>query len=232
VNSTSVDAWEAFLSSTHALPFLKLDEDGEISGFDSSATRVRFPRVQAVFGEGVTKDALDENFWTGFRELEQPEVRELAAAIVAQIKLRGPFLSLADFVNRKLVSGDQGEAGALQTALDQTVNAGLDSDFAEGGQGAGFPGQLLQGDLLQALAPYMMVRSDVFTIRTYGEYREAGPNGKILSRVWAEAKVQRYPDPVDEETNAGLLENLSNPTSAFGRKFKIGSFRWLSPEEV
>ncbi len=51
VNSTSVDAWEAFLSSTHSLPVAKINEKGEVSGFDLTVDGVRFPRVQAVSGE-------------------------------------------------------------------------------------------------------------------------------------------------------------------------------------
>jgi hypothetical protein len=237
VNSTSVDAWEAFLSGTHSLPFEKLDEDGEVVGFDAAVDGVRFPRVQHVFGSGVATDDLSDldesvNFWTGFRDLEQSEVRTLAQEIVAEIKLRGPFLSLADFVNRKLESGTRGEAGALQAALDRTVNTGLDADITSNDQASGFPGYLLQGDLLQALAPYMNVRSDTFTIRAYGQSANAN-TGTVQARAWCEAKVQRYPDPVEWGGTTGTaLENLSNPPSPLGRKFKIVSFRWLNPEEI
>lgn len=231
VNSTSVDAWEAFLSSTHSLPVAKVNENGEIDGFEA-AESVRFPRVQSVFGEGATKDDLEENFWVGFRELEQTEVRSLAEAIVDEVKKRGPFLSMADFVNRKLENGALGRAGALQAALDQTVNADIDSDYGIDQQSAGFPGQLLQGDILQSLAPYMTVRSDVFTIRAYGESKDE-KTGKVLARAWCEAKVQRFPDPmVAGSASSGTLSELSNPTSPFGRQFRMISFRWLNPSEI
>jgi len=231
VNSTSVDAWEAFLSSTHSLPFAKLDQQSQISGFETTA-KVRFPRVLSVFGEGVSKAAMDENFWTGFRELDQSEVRSLAEAIVVEIQKRGPFLSLADFVNRKLQAGELGEAGALQAALDNTVNVGLDNDFGLDEQAAGFPGQLLQCDILQALAPRMTVRSDVFTIRAYGESVSA-KTGEVLARAWCEAKVQRFPEPIQWGGSSGTaLQELSNPSSPFGREFRLISFRWLNPEEL
>ena len=42
----------------------------------------------------------------------------------------------------------------------------------------GFPGQLLQGDILQALSPFMTVRSDTFTIRAYGESRDPGAEAR------------------------------------------------------
>ena len=71
VNSTSVDAWEAFLSGTHELPYQKLNKDGKVTGFsrDGDVEGVRFPRVKAVLGGPMETDALDENYWTGFRSL-------------------------------------------------------------------------------------------------------------------------------------------------------------------
>ena len=44
---------------------------------------------------------------------------ELAEKIVQEIQLRGPFLSLGDFVNRKLTAGDEGIRGTLQAAIDK-----------------------------------------------------------------------------------------------------------------
>jgi hypothetical protein len=243
VNSTSVDAWEAFLSGTHKLPVQKLSANGVIGAF-AATDGVRFPRASSHLGEGMKTSSINENYWTGFRELEQKEVREIATELVAQIKLRGPFLSLGEFVNRKLVSGDLGKSGALQAALDATVNQKLDTEYeaaadtssyqnlpAGSTQGAGFPGQILQGDVLQALAPYMSVRSDTFTIRSYGEAR--GPGNRVTARAYCEAVVQRFPDPSPASSNSqNVLGELAMPSSRFGRQFKILSFRWLAPAEV
>jgi len=232
VNSTSVDAWEAFLSSTHALPVAKVNEKGELTGFDATVDTVRFPRVQSVYGEGTRKSGLDEGYWTGFRALEQSEVRALAEAIVVEVEKRGPFLNMADFINRRLDAGELGKAGALQAALDSTVNSGIDTDFARNGQGAGFPGELLQGDVLQALAPRMTVRSDTFTVRAYGECVSES-TGEVLARAWCEATVQRFPDAVGwGGSGGGVLEELSNPSSPYGRRFHMVSFRWLNPDEI
>ena len=140
-------------------------------------------------------------------------------------------------------TGELGERGALQAALDATVNKGLDNSFEEPAshrdvpddstQGAGFPGQLLQGDILQALSPYMTVRSDTFTIRAYGESRNPG-TGEVRARAWCEATVQRYPDPVKDPAGSARspLAELVTPASSFGRTFRIVSFRWLSPNEI
>lgn len=243
VNSTSVDAWEAFLSGTHKLPVQKLNASGVITTFGNTGG-VRFPRAASHLGVGMKTAAINDNYWTGFRELTQQEVRDIATELVLQIKQRGPFLTLGEFVNRKLETSDLGKSGALQAALDATVNKSLDGTYesaadsgafanipAGASQGAGFPGQLLQGDVLQALAPYMTVRSDTFTIRSYGESRS--PDGKITARAYAEAVVQRVPDALRPSTGSkSTQEELARPTSPFGRRFQLISFRWLSPNEI
>ncbi|WFB34779.1 hypothetical protein P3T73_11470 [Kiritimatiellota bacterium B12222] len=238
VNSTSVDAWEAFLTGTLGVAVQGIDEEGQVIGFKSvDDDRVRFPRVKSVLGDGMDTTNLDDNYWIGFRELTQDEVRELASEIVSQVKRRGPFLNMGQFVNRYLRTDDLGAAGSLQAALNATVNKDLDSDFAldaggisaDASQGAGFPGQLLQGDLLQALSPLMQVRSDTFKIRAYGEYK----NGNDVARAWCEAEVQRVPDPVVPTTESyDLYAELASPQSPFGRQFRIVSFRWLSEDEI
>lgn len=242
INSTSVNAWEAFFTGMLGLPVQQVNEDGELIGFRAPGDgRVRFPRIQAPLGDGMLKSSPDENYWTGFRELTAAEVRELAEEMVEQVKRRGPFLSLSEFVNRMLIDGEEGQAGALQAALDTTVNKDIDSRYeleagaspGDSTQGAGYPGQLLQGDLLQALGPMMSARSDSFTIRAYGA---VGPDSSPAARAWCEVEVQRVPDPVI--TGAGpadqheFFRELSNPQSPFGRQFRVLSFRWLSEEEI
>jgi hypothetical protein len=77
----------------------------------------------------------------------------------------------------------------------------------------------------------MTVRSDSFTIRAYGEARDS--TGKITASAWCEAVVQRYPDPVTPDTDAKpILKELVQPSSPYGRQFRILSFRWLNPLEV
>jgi Tfp pilus assembly protein PilX len=244
VNSTSVDAWEAFLSGTHKLPWQKLTGAGTVTGFTrpGDVAGVRFPRVKSVLGGPMETDSLNENYWTGFRSLKPEEVRELAKAIVEEIRKRGPFLSMGEFVNRKLQAGDLGQRGALQAALDSTVNKNLDDSFEKAAghsgvpkdstQGAAYPGQLLQGDILQSLSPFMTVRSDTFTIRAYGESLAPGTN-KVSARAWCEATLQRFPDPVGHSAaNSDARVELANPGSRFGRSFRIMSFRWLSAAEI
>ena len=77
----------------------------------------------------------------------------------------------------------------------------------------------------------LSARDDTFTIRTYGDARS--PNGQILARAWCEATVRRTRDFVDPRDPADSLEAPEqNANLLFGRRFKIISFRWLSPDEV
>ena len=244
VNSTSVDAWEAFLTGTLELPVQAVNNLGIITGYRSvSQNRVRFPRVKAVYGEGMDSDSLNDNFWTGFRELTQNEVREIAEAVVEQVKLRGPFLNMGQFVNRMLENNELGESGPLQAALDATVNQNIpntialeaDGIYGDTNQGTGFPGQLLQGDILQALGPLMQVRSNTFTIRAYGETQRV--QGQAPSaRAWCEMVVQRVPEPVVNNpgamSGADFRAEMADPGSPFGRQFRIVSFRWLNEDEI
>ena len=91
---------------------------------------------------------------------------------------------------------------------------------------------LMQGDVLQSLAPILQVRSDYFRIRTCGEALDA--SGKVTARAWCEAYVQRrssYVDPQDQAYKSpGELSLAANQT--FGRRYGIVSFRWLSPSEL
>jgi hypothetical protein len=89
INSTSVDAWIAQLSSLRGLAV-------QNANVKSSETPViRF----------LKEPDQDENDWNKLRVLSDAEIEALAIALVKQVKLRGPFLSYADFVNRRLSLG-------------------------------------------------------------------------------------------------------------------------------
>ena len=63
--------------------------------------------------------ASTNNRWNGVRRLEKGELQRLAEEIVRQVKLRGPFLSMADFLNRRLGNASElTRMGALQAAID------------------------------------------------------------------------------------------------------------------
>ena len=90
VNSTSVDAWIAQLSSLRGI------------SVPNGPTSINSTPVVRFLEEPL---ASDDNNWNELRSLSDTEIASLAKNIVKQVKLRGPFLSFSDFVNRRLIPG-------------------------------------------------------------------------------------------------------------------------------
>lgn len=102
VNSTSVVAWQSLLSSFRGL--ILPTASGSAGGAALTPyCRHLFPQAGAFAGTGSAEsNAYLPEVWAGVRVLSDAEIRTLAEKIVYEVKLRGPFLSLADFVNRRL----------------------------------------------------------------------------------------------------------------------------------
>lgn len=98
----------------------------------------------------------------------------------------------------------------------------------------GIPGWLQQGDLLQSLGPALSARSDTFVIRAYGEVVNPADTTQKQAGVWCEATVQRLPSYVDSsaDTPETPPAGLNATNAAFGRGYKIVSFRWLSAQDI
>jgi hypothetical protein len=113
VNSTSRGAWKAILGG---LKGQKLPEAG------NTAQGTALTKFARAFGPA---DKTGDNPWTSYRELDDRQIDALAGAIVQEVRIRGPFMSLADFVNRRLVNDDNfGLTGALQAAIDKAAVSG------------------------------------------------------------------------------------------------------------
>jgi len=237
VNSVNEAAWRAMLASLRGSKFDVVSQGGSGASYDSGkATPVSRSRRPS---------GSSDDLWNGFRELSDNQIRTLASEIVKEVRSRGPFQSLGEFVNRRISSGDQGLKGALQAAIDRSKlnaaaivakfdNSGYPfrSNLPEPWTGTGTPGWLTQADLLNALGPFITVRSDTYTIRAYGEAK--GQNGNVLARAWCEAVVQRVPEWIDPDTKdnvAELPEDLTPTNARFGRRFQIVSFRDIPNEE-
>jgi hypothetical protein len=231
INSTSVEAWKAFLASS------------------SGTILTGVSRGDTPFTRLANTSDLSSGLWNGIAEIEDSasdqRLTEIARAIVNEVKVRGPFLSMADFLNRRLgANSELTRTGALQSAIDKTnsINSGL----AGAGGGAstitappnsnhpryqfqattlqdgqttssllistsGIPGHLTQGDIVQALAPAMSARSDTFVIRVYGSTTNPVVNPDLpAATAYAEAVVQRVPEFVDS-TNSP--EQWDDPSS-------------------
>jgi hypothetical protein len=264
INSTSVPAWKAMLASIHDSQALINQRASataittSLSALKPTATgkarisRMRLPASSSA-ADGAT---LADGYWLGPREYSDAELQTLADNIVKQVRLRGPFLSMAEFVNRRLgpASEDMAQRGALQQAIDdsnlnqplaEAANAGYpipsgstgkykykNAKAGEGPSYQGAPGYLTQADILNVLGNAATARSDTFTIRGYGESRDL--SGKLLATATCEAVIQRtvdWVDPVDAvETPVATLVSSSNKT--FGRRFLVTSFRWLNANEI
>jgi type II secretory pathway pseudopilin PulG len=258
VNSTSVAAWRGFLSGLKGAvvpisptPSLKKNTD-LIATTGTPVAGLLEPGANEI-NDASLSDSADQDQWLGFRSLKDAQIEELAKAIVKQVRSRGPFLSIADFVNRRPGSDkDLALSGPLQSALDDkdvSINAAFrqgdralavaeasaqNFPFPEaeaGPKAIGSPGYVKQGDLLTTLGPLVAVRGDTFVIRSYGEARDA--SGKIvLARSWCEAIVQRVPDYIDPADKAYDAVPKSLTNLALGRRFNIISFRYLNSSEI
>ena len=119
VNSTSVDAWKALLWGLQDKSILCLDPgSGQIREQSLPTGRVILSRFSLPCSAAEGQNPGDPNSWLGIRMLTAEQVDKLASECVRQVKLRGPFLNLAEFVNRRLQTGNLGRCGALQAAID------------------------------------------------------------------------------------------------------------------
>ena len=265
VNSTSIEAWAAVLGGMRNLPALP-----GVAGSNANASI--FPRSlrQTADAKPIPTGTGNDSY-SGFRRLSDAQVNALAGEIVKQVRLRGPFVALAQFVNRapNASANDPaglGFCGALQSAIDRTTindfsavttaNDKLDcsttrplttafgsyfydADFATNAprvpqRSAGIPGWLTQADVLQAIAPVIATRSDTFVIRTCGQAL-AKDGVTVTAAAWCEAVVQRTPEYLDASDGAWVHpadSNLHNVNRQFGRRYKILSLRWCSPDEI
>ena len=252
VNSTSVQAWKAVLAAMNKSEVATLW--ARTAGLETKSatgvpiTAMSLPNGGANPGPAVDASKIDgekSNDWNGYRELTETELENLAVKIVAEVRERGPFLSMSEFVNRQVgPSGPLTLSGALEAAIakaeingkqnatsadsflnqvpitaadvsDTTLYNYKTPEATTGNPAAGAPGWVNQGDLLRILEPGATVRGDTFVIRSYGEAQDA--NGKITARAYAEAVVQRMPDYVDP-VDRPSLNAYNDPAAAAANK--------------
>jgi len=256
VNSTSVAAWKTLLASLASNEIPTVTNAGITWSPPNGRTFSHFSAV--ADSSGSSKDAADKAFWLSFRKVNDQELESLATEIVKEVKDRGPFRSMAEFVNRNpnATSTEHQRKGALQTALDKVLNTPLQSagnltftpnmnnsayDSNEN-QAAGSTGYVSQADVLQTIGPVLQARSDCFRIRAMGQAISA--DGKtVLAQAICEAYIQRDATYIDP-TNAPELPaadpanptqpnpNLATINQTFGRNMRITSFRWMQDSEI
>jgi len=261
VNSTDPAAWRAFLRRSRPKlgeTFRYLNATtatgtaGDTGVVELASTGAAFFRFGMSAGETYKADAgyaASTNappsapntaspanthlFRRGRRTLDDAQLAALATAIAGQVRARqglaGPFRSLAEFLGPATSSGS---ASVLEQAIaDATTSDGRvinrRSEVPE------FSSQwLTPGDLLTTLASALVIRSDTFRVRAYGD--AANPvTGAIMGRSWVEAVVQRFPEYIDRgQDPATPPAELTLTNRAYGRRFRIVSFRWLDSSEL
>ena len=127
INSTSVEAWTAILASTINSPV----------GTQSHANQAPLPRLQYPLADANVMAATslaesNANTYLGYRALTGPQITSLATEIVKQVKARGPFVSLADFVNRALVDGTASASTINDLRLGGVLHAALANSTVNG----------------------------------------------------------------------------------------------------
>ncbi len=265
VNSTSVVAWRALLGHARNQKVPYIQESGTtwsvgLSGQSDHA----FSRF-SVAGDVEAKEAGSSGAFpeaaefAGYRILDDKLLDALSEKVVDQVRKRGPFLSLSEFINRQLSSGDLALAGTVQAALNEIAKTSSTNPYKEiesvisrlsaanpasagdaeykfpaaavGQSTYGLPGWTRQADVLRSIAPILSARDDTFTIRGYGDSRDQG--GRIIATAVCEAVVRRTRDYVDPADLADITTLPVKPVNQiFGRHYDIVSFRWLSPNEI
>jgi hypothetical protein len=262
INSTSVDAWRVFFSSLKGKPVAYLDGGKAPKESPTTGTPVSGLTLPVGISQsGTINDSKSPaEQWLGLRELTDEEVEQLAQAMVKQVRIRGPFLSLSEFVNRRIETttadmdppDNLAVMGALQAALDDPdvdINRSFREDSlrnlddetssltfafkaaAKGPVAYGSAAYIDQADILRHLGSQMTPRGDTFVIRTYGDSLAA--DGKVLARAWCEAVVQRVPNYIDPTNQPHEKQSaLSDSNKIFGRQFEIIHFRWMHRDEI
>ncbi len=254
VNSTSVQAWKAVLAS--------MNKSGVVTLWARSAGL----EVEAADGVPITAMSLlnggengiaavdsakidnqRTNDWNGYRVLTESELENLAEKIVDEVRERGPFLSMSEFVNRQVgLLSPKTLSGALESAItkseinednnatslgsfmnqvpitatdisDPKLYAYKTPQASTGNPAAGAPGWVNQGDLLRILEPGATVRGDTFVIRVYGDAQD--PSGNITARAYAEAVVQRVPEYLNPVDRPSINAYTDTTAAAANKTF-------------
>lgn len=249
VNSTSVDAWRSLLSHArdHVVPRLDGKPDsgalglGDEEGHPVSRTTV----AGNLSSDG---DLFGYELFAGYRRLTDDQIDALAAGIVAQIRRRGPALSLSEFINRQLrpasdQDADLALAGPIQAALDELGRLGstdplnlfgelqelcrktepmAGADYEHPAAAEGWTGEGLPGWITQAdiLRPLAPVLSARDDTFTIRAYGEARNSvGSVTARAWCEAVVERRGNYVAPDPDLGDATDDANMES--GRNMEI-----------
>ena len=240
VNSTSVQAWKAILASTNKASVPILWARNQVLGVKTSVgapiLSMSLPNGGAI-GSPANAGEIDDqktNDWNGYRELNDAQLNTLATQIVNQVRLRGPFLNMSEFVNRQVGPlSPLSLTGALEKAI---IDAGINDNFMGYDTMMPYVTKLQEGNFTDPLtsalynyktlaatvgnpaagAPGWVSQGDLLRILEPAAtvrsdtfvIRVCGQAqdsvGKVTARAYAEAVVQRTPEYVDPRDRPSL----------------------------
>ena len=233
VNSTSIPAWTAILRNLRSadVPTVKYSASAwelELDAENQDLTPIGRSRVSGSDDSQTLGNSPKQGSHT---KLSDQQIDALAVEIVEQVKLRGPFLSLSEFVNRQLSNNsDLALAGAIEAALlklssrggNDNPNKKMQSHFPEQVSNSwinrgsnnkdqfkaaseGYAAYGLPGWLRQA--DILRSLAPILSVRDDSfVIRSYGDTqdpitGKTLDRAWCEAVVQRKAEYVDSQSD-------------------------------
>lgn len=248
INSSSVEAWKAFFAGASDGHLVFVDpSSGNIRRSSVPDDRVLVSRFSLPASDKEGRDAGDPASWLGVRLLTPEQIDRLARECVRQVKERGPFLNLSDFINRRLANDETGVCGALQAAIDwdeflgrtpvagnaESINGRFKGgdDFITPAKVAGWelPFQAAATGSRFAGIPGYLTQADLLkrignsitprddTFRIRAYGDVRDAQGNIRARAWCEAVVQRVPIYLDQSDTAEIP--TADLTSDINRKF-------------
>ncbi len=229
VNTASVEAWKALLHGLKGREIPVIDaltlNRSRTTGSDDELVLSRFG---IATGAMDGKDPADDGAWRGIRRLDNDQIDRLAEEIAKQVRLRGPFLNMSDFINRRLSDDRFGVSGALQAAIDwdefdkdydgtntsatesNAINGGFKQNMIKNPTATYVNPRAARGSRFAGIPGYVMqsdllrAMGNVLTVRddsfVIRAYGDAlDANGKVTARAWCEATVQRMPEYIDPD---------------------------------
>ncbi|BDS07057.1 hypothetical protein NT6N_20970 [Oceaniferula spumae] len=114
VNSTNLLAWKSLLMASRGVNIPH--RNGSSTASDKTPVISTSESESGASNPAATTDA---ETWSGFRELDDDQINALAEEIVAEVKRRAPFISISDFVNRRLYQGPDPQSSPALSAQSQ-----------------------------------------------------------------------------------------------------------------
>jgi hypothetical protein len=141
INSTSVDAWKALLFHLRGASVPVAEVGDSMTGFSTSPDEwsLELDESAGVSGFPVSRTTVAGDAWSASDSsiasvathmvMTEEQIDALAIAIVNQVRERGPFLSLSEFINRRLDTDKElAFAGAIESALIELSELGTSND--------------------------------------------------------------------------------------------------------